>query len=39
VPSAVVFKVVKPKRFDDKAMTERLRYHAKKVAKEMREDY
>lgn len=39
MPSAVVIKVIKPKRFDDKAMTERLRYHAKKVAGEMRKDY
>jgi len=39
MPSAVVIKVIKPKRFDDKAMTERLRYHAKKVAGEMKQDY
>jgi len=39
MPSAVVIKVIKPKRFDDKAMTERLRYHAKKVAGEMRKDF
>ena len=39
MPSAVVIKAIKPKRFNDKAMTERLRYHAKKVAAEMAKDY
>jgi hypothetical protein len=39
MPSAVVIKAIKPKRFDDKAMTERLRYHAKQVVKEIRKDF
>jgi len=39
MPSAVVVKAIKPKRFNDKAMTERLRYHAKKVAAEMAKDF
>lgn len=39
MPSALVIKAIKPARFNDKAMTERLRYHAKKVAEEMKKDF
>ena len=39
MPAAVVIKAIKPARFDDKAMTERLRYHAKKMSPEIRKDF
>jgi len=39
MPSAVVIKAIKPKRFNDKAMRERLRYWGNKVGNEMKKDF